>query len=104
MVSANIRGPGQRWVRRLNNSEFQDCIFDVTHDVLVERMKKAAAASAVGPGMPVTFYLEIDATKVEKVLEVSASHKAIIGGAFPNHVLNIYDLPFARHFYQILTK
>ena len=60
---------------------------------IVERMKKASAASAVGPGMPVTFSLDIDATKVEKVLEVSASNKETIGGAFPNHVFDISDLP-----------
>ena len=57
-------------MRRLNNSEVQYCIFDVTHNVLVARMKKAAAASSVGPGVQVTFSLEIDATKVEKVLNV----------------------------------
>ena len=28
-------------------------------------MKKAAAASAFGPGVPVTLYLAIDATRVE---------------------------------------
>ena len=90
---ANLRGPGECWVRRLNNSEVQDCIFNVTHDVLVARTKKVAAASAVGPCVPVTFSLVIDATKVAKLLEVSASHKAIIGDAFPNHVFDISYLP-----------
>ena len=89
-VSANLRGPGQRWVRRINNSEAQDCIFDVTNDVLVEIMKKADTASAVGPGVPVTFSLEIDATNF---FEVSDSYKEIIGGAFPNYEFNISDLP-----------
>ena len=59
----------------------------------MEIMKKAAAASTVGSLVPGTFSLAIYATKVEKVLEVSASHKAIIGGAFPNHVFDISDLP-----------
>ena len=85
VVSAKIRGPGQRWVLRINNSEVQDCIFDVTHDTLVAIMKKTAVTSAVGPGVPVNFYLAINETKSAKVLEVSASHKAIIGRAFPNH-------------------
>ena len=93
VVSANLRGPDQRWVRKINNSEVQDCIFDVTHDMLVARMKKLAEASSVGPGVLVTFSLAIDATKVEKVLEVSASHKAIISSAFPNHVFDISDFP-----------
>ena len=93
VVYANIRGPDQCWVQRLNNSEVQDCIFDVTHDMLLARTKKAAAANTVGPGAPVTFYLAIDATKVEKVLDMSASQRAIIGGTLPNHVFNISDLP-----------
>ena len=68
VVSANLRGPGQCWVWRLNNSEVHDCIFDLTDDVLVTRMKKAAASSAVGPGVSVTLSLAIDSTKVPKVL------------------------------------
>ena len=55
-------------------------------------MKKAAASSTFGPGVPVTFSLAIDATKVAKVLEASALHKSIIGGAFTNHVFDISDL------------
>ena len=93
VVSGNLRVPGQRWVRRVNNSEVQDCIFDVKHDVLVAIIKKAAAASAVGPGVPVTFSLYIDATNVAKVLEMSALHKSIIGGIFPNHIFDISDIP-----------
>ena len=93
MVSANIRGPGQRWVQRIKNNEVHDFIFDVTHDVLVAIMNKSDTASAVGLGVPVTFYLDIDATKVEHFLEVSASHKAIIGDSFPNHVFDISNLP-----------
>ena len=93
MVSANIRGPGQCWVRRINNSEVKYLIFDVKYDVLVEGMKKADAASAVGTGVPVTFSLDIDATKLEKIIEVSDLNKVIIGGTFPNHVLDISDLP-----------
>ena len=27
VVSENLRGPGQRWVRKLNYIEVQDCIF-----------------------------------------------------------------------------
>ena len=68
MVSANLRGPGQRWLRRLNNSEVQDCIFDITHDGLVTRMNKAAAASVVGTVVPVTFSPAINAMKVAKFL------------------------------------
>ena len=47
----------------------------------------------VSPGMPVTFSIAINATKAEKFIEVSAFHKAIIGGAFPNHEFDISNLP-----------
>ena len=56
-------------------------------------MNKADADRAIGPGVPVTFSLAIYATKVATVLEVSASHKAIIAGAFQNHVFDISELP-----------
>ena len=55
MVYTNLIGTGQHWVRRINNSEVQDCIFDVTHNVLVEITKKAAASRAVGPGVPINY-------------------------------------------------
>ena len=55
-------------------------------------MNMEAASSVVGTGVSVTFSLAIDAKKLSKVLEVSASHKEIIGGAFPNHVFDISDL------------
>ena len=93
VVSVIFRGPGQRWVQRFNIIEVQDCIFDVTHDGLLSRMNKADEASAVGSGVPVTFSIAINATKLEKGFEVSDSHKSIIGGAFPNHVFDISDLP-----------
>ena len=40
MVSENPIDPFQHWVRRLNNSEVQDCIFDITNNILVAIMKK----------------------------------------------------------------
>ena len=46
VVSANLICPGQLWMWRLNDSEVQDRIFDVTHEVLVARMNKADADSA----------------------------------------------------------
>ena len=74
VVSANIRGPGQRWVQRFNIIEVQDCIFDYTHDGLFSRINKADEASAVGPTLPITFSIAINVPNVETVLKVSASH------------------------------
>ena len=55
----------------------------------MERMKKDAASIVVGTGGTVNLSLAIDATKVAKFLELSYSHKAIIGGALSNHVFDI---------------
>ena len=38
VVSSNIIGTDQSWVQKPNNSEVQDFIFDVKHDMLVARM------------------------------------------------------------------
>ena len=56
-------------------------------------MNKADADRAIGPGVPVTFSISVNETKVTKVLKVSTSHKSIIGGVSPNHFFDISDLP-----------
>ena len=39
--------------------------------------------------MSVAFSLSIDATKVPQVIEASTGYKAIIGGEYPNHLIDI---------------
>ena len=40
-------------------------------------------------GVNVAFYIDIDATKVAQVLEVSHMHGDIIGGEYPQHLIQM---------------
>jgi len=88
VMSANLQGPGKRWLRKLNARDRTDCILDGGHDAVVLRMVNAAKDRAVD-GSPVTFSLAIDATKVAKVCEISSAYQALVGGGYPNHNVNI---------------
>jgi hypothetical protein len=92
IVSANLQGPGKRWMQRLNARDRSSCILEDEHNIIVNRMKNAMATRAIDDKTPVTFSLAIDATKVAKVLEVSSTYKAIIGGTHPNHMVSVNDL------------
>ena len=92
VVSANLQGPGKRWMQKLNSQDRISCILDDDHKIRVSRMKKAAADRAIDDKTPVVFSLTIDATKVAKVCEVSSTYKSIIGGAHPNHKVDVHGL------------
>jgi hypothetical protein len=92
IVSANLQGPGKRWMQKLNSRDRMSCILDDDHSIVVERMKNAVEKRAIDDHTPVVFSLAIDATKVAKVCEVSSTYKAIIGGAHPKHMVNFDNL------------
>ena len=52
-------------------------------------MNNSIADRAVDDKIPVIFSLAIDATKVAKQCEVSSTYKAVIGGAHPNHKVDV---------------
>ncbi len=58
---------------------------------MLQRMERAITRCAI-LGEVLSFSLAIDATKVAPVIDVSTSHKAIMGGAFPNHMISTIDL------------
>ena len=91
-VSENLQGPGKRWRQKLNAQERISCILDDDHKIIASRMKKAAADRAIDDKTPVIFSLVIDATKVAKLCKVSSTYKAIIGGAHPNHKVDVHGL------------
>ena len=84
-MSANIGGPGERWVRRVNARERSDCIIDSGDDgeKVVSRMKQAIDRRK-NSGMCTAFSLAIDATKVAKVLKVSSDHGKYLGERIQN--------------------
>ena len=81
VVSANIGGPGNWWVRKMNDRERNDCIIErVEENKKVAQRMEAAIEQKNMQGGKETFTLAIDAKKVAQVLEVSHAHGAIIGG------------------------
>ena len=80
VVSTNIGGPGDRWVRKMNARERKDCIIDRSEEnkQVSQRMETSIKRRNM-QGDKRTFYLAIEATKVAQVLEFSHAHGAIIG-------------------------
>ena len=93
VVSANVGGPGDRWVRRMNAKDRKDCIIDSGNDdqKLLQRMEQAVKRRQVN-GVVGAFHLSIDATKVVRVLELSRPHGCIMGGAHPQHMIPVDGL------------
>ena len=68
VVSANIGGPGDRWVRKMNVRKQKDCIIDSGEEnKKVAQRIKAAIKQRKMQGGKGTFSLAIDATKVAQV-------------------------------------
>ena len=81
VVSANIGGPGDQWVRKMNYREQNYCIINSGEENkrVVQRMEADIEWRKMQGGKG-TFSLYIDATKFAQVLEVLRAHGAIIGG------------------------
>ena len=92
MLSANLGGPSERYLKILNSRERDDCILDSGKDT-TDLAKSIDAAierrSKNNGGGTVSFGILIDATKVAKSLEVSSGFQAIIGGEYPKHFIDI---------------
>ena len=91
VVSGNLNGPSDRWIRKLNAADTYECIIE-TGDYLekiVGRMEAAINIRKDVFGKQVPFSLAIDATKVPQVLEMSQRYKAVLGGEYPHHLIDI---------------
>ena len=73
-------GPRDQRVRKMNSRELTDCIIDSGEEnrKVAQRMEAAIERRNMQGGKG-TFSLDIDATKVAQVLEVSHVHGDIIG-------------------------
>ena len=91
VLSANLNGPSERWLRRLDAKDRQDCFLDEGENgVLVRgRMDEAIARRNDNDKRSVAFSLAIDATKVPPLLEASTGFSAITGGEHPDHLIDI---------------
>ena len=92
MLSENLGGPSERYLKILNSRERDDCILDSGKDTtdLAKRIDAAnERRSKNNGGGTVSFGISIDATKVSKSLEVSSGLQAIIGGEYLKHFIGI---------------
>ena len=91
VVSGNLHGPSDRWIRKLNGLDKNECIIDSGNDLymIVSREEAAISIRKNIFGKQVPFSLEIDAIKVPQLHEVSHRYKSIIGGEYLNHMIEI---------------
>ena len=91
VLSANLGGPSERYLKSLNAHERDSCILDSGKDTtdLAKRIDAAIERRSNNGGGTVTFGISIDATKVAKILEVSSGFQAITGGEYPKHFIDI---------------
>ena len=83
VLSENLGGPSEPYLKILNSRERDDCILDCGKDTtdLAKRIDATIERRANNSGGgTVSFGISIDATKVAKSLEVSSGFQAIIGG------------------------
>ena len=73
MVSANMQGPSDCWLRTLEAEEQQDIIIDSgkNGEKVQERMVAVLERRSGKSGKPITFSVAIDATKLAQVILIS---------------------------------
>ena len=93
VLSANLQGPGERWMQRMDAVDRTECILDAGKDdaCITQRMSDAIARRANNGGSTLAFSLAIDATKTPEVLEVGSGFQAVIGGEYPTHLIDIKE-------------
>ena len=91
VLSANLGGPSAHYLKSLNARESDSYILDSGRDTtdLAKRIDAAIECRSNNGGGTVTFGISIDATKVDKSLELSFGFQAIIGGEYPKHFIDI---------------
>ena len=98
LVSANLLGPSLHTVQRINANSRGPAIIHCDMNIIKERekkiitMKKEDLTKANGKYDPVvTVAIGFDGTKVPQFLKVDHAQKAIVGGVFPDHFINVDD-------------
>lgn len=85
LVSGALNGPALRSIQR-TNSKTRSPPFILCDEINLERKVRSLVETMIDPATKNqgAVSLIFDGTKLPKVLQVSSTHKAIIGGAFPN--------------------
>ena len=91
LLSSNLGGPSERYLKILNYCERDDFILDSGKDTtdLAKRIDAAIERRFNNNGGgTVSFGISIDATKVTKSLEFSSGFQSIIGGEYPKNFIS----------------
>ena len=95
-ISANFLGPSLRSIQRVNalrrGESFIICEEDNIRDHLMSTISKMSA----DPSNITTISASYDGTKTPTSLALSTSHKAIVGGAYPDHFISIENMSEAE--------
>jgi hypothetical protein len=90
MVSANLYGPSLRQMQRVNGKQRNEPIVCEETSHLTKRLGIFLETTLHAIKNPV-FSLSIDATKLPEAKQLSLAHKAVFGGAYPNHFISVED-------------
>ena len=91
LLSANLYGPSDRWLRRLDAKDRDGCILDADDAGAKTgaRIEAGVERRSNNNGSSLAFSMAIDATKVPEVLELSSGYKALVGAAHPKQLIDI---------------
>lgn len=90
-VAVNLgSAPSKRWMQVLNARDRAgtSCTYDETG--MASRIRRAIKIRQLD-NCRISYSLAIDATKVSEVIDISSSHRAIMGGAYPDHMVSTLD-------------
>ena len=103
MMSANLLGPCVRTIQQHNESSRNGAITQCDVEFIRERLKRHIETIIADrdDNVPkekavVAISLGFDGTKVPQHLQVDYSHKAIVGGVYPDHFIDMSKLAEAE--------
>ena len=94
LVSANLKGPCLRHIQKVaakrRSPPFINLDFDAMKSAIASHFTKIRS-KAGNNNMRISFSCGVDATALVQVYQISTTHGAIVGGAYPNHFISLED-------------
>ena len=92
VVSANLFGPTNRWIQKINSKEDIPSILEDNKTTVLKRICDIVKKNQDITGKKTIVSLAVDATKVAPALQLDSTRRKIVGGIFPNHQLDISEM------------
>ena len=92
VVSANLFGPTNRWIQKINSKEDIPSILEDNKATVLKRICDIIKKKQDITGKKTIVSLAVDATKVAPALQLDSTRGKIVGGIFPNHQLDISEM------------